>query len=236
MYTDVVPASMNGQSMEDAAPVDFARAVILTPAMARALIALLTPLADADTSDPLPAEEPEEQEPEESEEEPEEPEEGEHIDKAVATVVRMAMGYEADAENWDRYQATDDEIREWLLVHPEIPDYVAFAKGKFKRALCSVEMIAYSMYRFSLLGAVAEKEGYEFWNAAADKVGLRAGDPVIAMVERFAANRYKSVRMQRTEYANFIFRTWNLRRRGESVRVMKLTTNRAGEFPIPDPI
>ncbi len=94
----------------------------------------------------------------------------------------------------------------------------------------SGSMLAYAMYRF------IQKDPYAaeaFVIDLAEKVGLKKGDPVLSLVKKFQEIRRRRERVPKQEQLSMLFRTWNARRRGDTM-VMIRTKIEGKNIPIPD--
>lgn len=74
-----------------------------------------------------------------------------------------------------------------------------------------------------------------FWTSAADKVGLPAGDPVIALTNRFAEARRNREHLMKRTLLSLTYRAWNARRAGKTMRFIRVNSPAGGLVPIPDP-
>ena len=93
-------------------------------------------------------------------------------------------------------------------------------------------LVAYTTWT---LGRIDQAAAYEFWIDAAEKVGLVAGDPVIALTNRFAEARRNRERMATDVQLSAIYRAWNARRAGQPLRMLKTRSPSGGLVPIPEP-
>lgn len=150
----------------------------------------------------------------------------------LAAAARVALGIEADLPDPGKYDATHAEIEAFVDENPRLREAASFAATLARRTDCPPALVAYSYFRMAEIDRAAAGE---FWAAAADKVGLNAGDPVIAMTNRFAEARRNRERLSKRAYLSVIFRAWNYRRAGKSLRLAKIHSPSGGVVPIPDP-
>lgn len=157
---------------------------------------------------------------------------GERHTSVLAASARLALGFDADAPNPTNYEATHGEIERFVDLNPGLRAAAEFASQVARRTDCPPTMVAYSFWRMAQLD---RDDAVAFWVAAADKVGLSAGDPVIAMTNRFAEARRNRERLSKRAYASVIFRCWNYRRSNKTLRLVKINSPAGGLIPIPEP-
>lgn len=145
---------------------------------------------------------------------------GKNTALATATA-RLALGMEL-ALDGGKYNATHAEILTFIGANPDLRDAVDFAQAIFRRTDCLPTVVAYTTWRLARIDAT---EAERFWIDAADKVGLTPGDPVLALTNRLAEARRKRERVGHTELVSAVFRAWNARRDGATVRRLPLTKN-----------
>ena len=157
---------------------------------------------------------------------------GEKYTAILAAAAKLALGFAADEATPDHYPATHSQIRDFIEANPEMRDAAEFASKVARRTDCPPALVAYTLWT---LGKIDRQAAYDFWNAAAEKVGLAAGDPVIALTNRFAESRRNRERMHKRAAVSAIYRAWNYRRAGRDLRQIKLTSSAGGFVPIPEP-
>ena len=131
-----------------------------------------------------------------------------------------------------KHEASHEEILQCVEDNPGLVDAVEFANTVARRTDCPPSVVAFTFFTFAQLDL---HQAAEFWVAAADKVGLAAGDPVIALTNRFAEARRNRERLTKRMYLSAIFRAWNYRRAGRPLRLLKITSPAGGLIPIPEP-
>lgn len=149
---------------------------------------------------------------------------------ALAAAARLALGVEHG--DIDRYQPTHAEVREFVEANPTLIESVEFTRGLARRTDCPPAVVAYSHWRLAQIDAI---EAANFWLGAAEKAGLRAGDPVIALTNRFAEARRNRETLSRRIYLSLIYRAWNTRRAGKTMRYIRVNSPAGGLVPIPEP-
>ena len=156
---------------------------------------------------------------------------GEQHSSILAAAARLALGMAAELPDPGKYDPTHAEIEKFVDENPSIHEAAQFASSVARRTDCPPALVAYSYWR---MAQVDRADAASFWVAAADKVGLTAGDPVIAMTNRFAESRRNRERMSKRAYLSVIFRCWNYRRAGRPLRVAKVNSPTGGLVPIPE--
>ena len=149
----------------------------------------------------------------------------------LAAAARIALGVEAGLPDPGKYDPTHAEIEQFVEANRSLQVACEVASAMARRTDCPPALVAYSYWR---MAKVSESDATSFWSAAADKVGLTPGDPVIAMTNRFAEARRNRERLSKRAYLSVIFRCWNYRRAGKSLRLAKVNSPSGGLIPIPD--
>lgn len=151
-------------------------------------------------------------------------------------VIRAAIGGIAlAAQNGNpdaKAKYTHSEILAFLGAHPTIGESARFASRYARRTDVPPAMVGYTHWMFARINAAAADQ---FWIDASEKVGLSAGDPVIALTNRFAEARRNRERMPRSVQLSLIYRAWNYRRDGKTARVLRVNSPAGGLVPIPEP-
>lgn len=158
---------------------------------------------------------------------------GERFTSVLAATARIALGVAADAPDPGKYAPTHAEIEGFVTEHPDLRAAAEFASQVARRTDCPPAIVAYTFWALSRISA--PQKAADFWIAAADKVGLRAGDPVIALTNRFAEARRNRERLTKRIYLSLIFRAWNARRAGKTMRFIRVNSPAGGLVPIPEP-
>ena len=143
----------------------------------------------------------------------------------VAAGVRLAVNYErgdvfARGTRGGSSSVTHAEHQEFLATHPEFVRAARHAKTYARRADVAGSLVAFTTWRLAQLD---EPLAYQFWVDAAERVELRAGDPILTMVDRFAEVRRGRERWTQAMYVSAIFRTWNYRALGKPLKIIKAT-------------
>ena len=156
---------------------------------------------------------------------------GERNTSLTAAAARLGIGVERGQLD-GRAEVTHPEIIEYLESNPDLRDAVDFVRPLVRRTDCTPAVMAHSML---VLSRIDQMAAATFWIDAAEKVGLAAGDPVIALTNRFAEARRNRQRLTNEMYLSAIYRAWNARRSGQPMRVVKINSSAGGIVPIPVP-
>lgn len=118
---------------------------------------------------------------------------------------------------------------EFIEDNPKLHLSASVASSFAGKADVAKSVVAYTHWRFSMIDL---DEATAFWRDAAEKVGLSAGDPVLALSRRFAQARRSNERVPNSASIAAIFRAWNDRRLGVTKRSAMFTTNSEGLPPL----
>lgn len=156
---------------------------------------------------------------------------GEKNSTTLAALARIGLQVERDdLSNAGEY--SHEEIAAFIEANPDARYAVEFTKSVARKTDCPPAVVAYT---YMVMARIDVFAAANFWVAAAEKVGLNAGDPVIAMTNRFAESRRNRERLSRAAYLSVIYRAWNYRRAGKSLRLVKIASPKGGAIPIPEP-
>lgn len=123
------------------------------------------------------------------------------------------------------FSASTARALEFISEHPELGVSATIANSFAERADVAKSIVAYTHWRFAKIDM---DDATNFWRDAAEKVGLKYGDPVLALTNRFAMARRQKERVPITAQISAIFRTWNDRRLGNTKRTVAFTVNAEG--------
>lgn len=115
------------------------------------------------------------------------------------------------------------------------PDLIKSAEvaSKFARKTdVPPSQVAYTHW---VLAKIDSEQAYLFWRDAAEKIGLAAGDPVIALTNRFAEARRNRERVPLPAVLSAVYRAWNYRRDEKTLRVIRTNSSNGGLVDIPEP-
>lgn len=162
---------------------------------------------------------------------------GGHNVVVTAAAARLALSVDAAKEtntpsSIDRYTATNSEVLAFVDDNPSLRESSIFASRNARRTDVPPAMVAYTHWRFRTINA---EQADQFWIAAAEKIGLSSGDPVIALTNRFAEARRNREKLSRSIQMSLIFRAWNTRRAHSTMRFIRVNSPAGGVVPIPEP-
>lgn len=153
----------------------------------------------------------------------------------LASVARMGLtvdtiGYAGIVGKQRAFTTT--EIATYIDDHPELPEFLNAGAKAARQMDASPTVVCYAMWRLTRINPDAASD---FFTAAAEGVGLLAGDPVLALRRRLAEARRNRERLSMAAYLSMIFRAWNARQEGKPIQRMQVS-NRFGEITIPEPV
>lgn len=158
---------------------------------------------------------------------------GESHTALLAAAARLALGVESGGPgDVGRYEATHSEIETYIERNPGLRYACEFAQQVARKSDCPPAVVAYTFHEMSKIDSF---EAARFWMAASEKVGLAEGDPVIALTNRFAEARRVRERLSKRIYLSLIYRAWNARRAGKTMRFIRVNSPAGGLVPIPEP-
>lgn len=158
---------------------------------------------------------------------------GEKHASTLAAVCRLAIAAETvGIERQGSLSVSNLEIVEFLEANPDIRDAVQVAREFARQMDAYPTVVAYAYWKLS---ALDPWEAASFFEAAASKVGLNEGDPVLAMTKRFAEARRNRERLPHAVQLSVIYRVWNARREGKTMRFVRIRSPKSGDVPIPEP-
>lgn len=153
----------------------------------------------------------------------------------AAATARILLEVEAGkigATGTGRLEVSHGEVIDCIDQNPDISDACAFVSPFVRRLDCAPSMVAYT---YLIMRRISAQDAAAFWVGMSDKVGLREGDPVLALSERLAEARRRRERLPRPAVLSMIYRAWNARRDGKSLRLLKVASPSGGLVPIPKP-
>lgn len=152
----------------------------------------------------------------------------------VAAAARIGMSVEVGRVRDRAFRASNSEVVDWVDMNPDIRHAAEIASRYARATDCKPAMVAYA---FMILARIDYEDAIAFWAAASEKVGLRDGDPVIAMTNRFAESRRNRQTLTNDALLSLIYRAWNYRRTGRQWKVAKVNSpgDAGGTIAIPEP-
>lgn len=158
---------------------------------------------------------------------------GEKHSSTLAAACRLAIA--ADSVGMERqsgFSVSNLEIVDFLEENPEIRVAVSVARDVARQMDAYPTVVAYAYWKLS---AIDPWEAASFFESAATKVGLLEGDPILAMTKRFAEARRNRERLPHAVQLSVIYRVWNARREGKTMRFVRVRSPKSGDVPIPEP-
>lgn len=152
-----------------------------------------------------------------------------------ATTLAAAARFGIEVERGEidlKGEVSHEEVAAFVAANPSLRHAVEFTKNLARKTDCPPSIVAYA---FMVMSRIDPFAAGNFWVSASEKVGLKTGDPVLAMTNRFAEARRNRARLSRAAYLSVIFRAWNYRRAGKSLHVVKISSPAGGMIPIPEP-
>jgi len=151
----------------------------------------------------------------------------------IASAAKLALSVEAgDVADWEHFSPTHAEIEAFVNANPDIRTAAEFATRVARKTDCPPSVVTYTAW---VLARIDPAAAYDFWISAAEKIGLNAGDPVIALTNRFAEARRNRERITKHIYLSLIYRAWNTRRAGKTMRFIRVNSPAGGLVPVVEP-
>lgn len=150
----------------------------------------------------------------------------------LAAVARLSILVEHDQHD-GRVEVSHGEILASIDANPDMESAVDFAMQFARKTDCPPAVVAYT---YMILRRIDEKDAAEFWVGVSEKVGLRDGDPILALANRFAEARRNRERLTRRTQISLVYRAWNTRRKGKTMRFIRVNSPSGGLVPVPEPI
>lgn len=159
---------------------------------------------------------------------------GEKHATSLAAAVKFALTAEqVGIERANRHSVSNLEIAQFLERNPDIREATSVAREVARQIDALQAVVAYAYWQLSRIDLI---EAHEFFHAAATGVGLTAGDPILAMTKRFAEARRNRERLPHAVQLSIIYRVWNARREGKTMRFVRVRSPKGGgDVPIPEP-
>lgn len=127
---------------------------------------------------------------------------------------------------------TNATIEAFIADHPQMAASAQVASQYHRRSDVRPSLVGYTHW---VLSRIDMDEATAFWRDASEKIGLRDGDPVIALTNRFAEARRNRESLPPAAELSAIYRAWNARRAGKTLRIIKFNSVKGGLIEIPEP-
>ena len=146
---------------------------------------------------------------------------------ALAAITRLVVTQESGVP------PSNTEIREWIDLYPEIGRAASIAVHCARG--CDLAPSTVGL----LSWLIARKNGWDeaenFWRAAAELIGLSAGDPILTMRKTFDEYRRAKKKLSLDAQLSIIVRVYNYRRQGKKVTTfLRVNSSSGGLVPVPD--
>lgn len=148
-----------------------------------------------------------------------------------AAAARLALGVLRGAVDV-KAEVSHSEIEAFIDANPGLLHAAELTRSWARKVDCPPAVVAFTYFT---LAQIDTFEAAQFWTAAAEKVGLRDGDPVIAMTNRFAEARRSREVLSKRAMLSVIYRAWNARRSGRPLRTIRVNSSRGGLVDVPTP-
>ncbi|PZE66941.1 hypothetical protein [Curtobacterium sp. MCBD17_021] len=146
---------------------------------------------------------------------------------AAAAIAWREMNGQLNGRNM---RPTNAALEEFIYEHPALFKSAEIGAKYARRADSTPALVTYTHWRFA---EYDEGAATEFWMDASQKVGLRPGDPVIAMTNWFAENRRARRSWPESVQLSVVFRCWNARRQNKRLSIVKVHSTKGGLIDIP---
>lgn len=159
---------------------------------------------------------------------------GEPSYSALAATARLAIlnreGIQLDAGG--NLRPTHSEILAFVDENQDVKNAVNMASGLRNAIDVPVSLLALACW---ILSRIDPDDTEKFMTALATKVDLKAGDAVLALLNRLSEVRRNGRIVTRSDYLSLIFRAWNYWRSGTKVNTLLLRTRDGNNVLVPEP-
>ena len=156
---------------------------------------------------------------------------GEHHVTALSSLLRKISQYVDTGEIRSRnVRMTNQDALDLLVKYPEARESAAFGhnfNSKFKFMTPAVASFCHY-----ILNKVSKDDAELFFNDIGEGVNLKKGSPALVLRDKLIFN-YASAngRIPNHLWIQFIFKAWNVRRKGKLIKVLQV--NQDSAFPTP---
>lgn len=150
----------------------------------------------------------------------------------VAAAAGIALRIAAGKTLGGGIDVTNATAEEFIYEHPDLIKSAEVANQFAHKADVPPSQVAYTHW---VLAKIDPEQAYLFWRDASEKIGLAAGDPVIALTNRFAEARRNRERVPLPVVLSAVYRAWNYRRDGKTLRTIRTNSSNGGLVEIPEP-
>lgn len=143
-------------------------------------------------------------------------------EKLVAAATRLILLLAEETINF-RQTYSHQQIKEWCDAYfEELHQWIPLGRLVAKSNMAEASVVVGLAYYFS--NKDADKTRL-FFARLADGIGLREGDPILALRSRLGQNATSSAKLPRIDVIALIVKAWNARREGKDVEVLSWRTD-----------
>lgn len=125
----------------------------------------------------------------------------------IAAGARILINRELGSETWRTHSLSFAEVYQWVDEHPDIEIAAGISVRHARSAMITPAAVTVASW------IIGQRAGYgdvdKFFEAAATKIGLRKGDPVIALTKAFAGARAAQRNVDMRAQVSAIIRAYN---------------------------
>lgn len=153
----------------------------------------------------------------------------------LAAAARLAIAFDAGDVSATNMRVTNTEVLDFIDRNPGLVQACELSSGSWTSAIdIPPSLLTYVVWR---LLEVDSEACVQFFSKLSELVGLRDGDPILALHSRLRNAKKERLRVERGDYVSLVFRVWNKWARGEKVPSGKLPIRyNGGPVDIPEPI
>src|SRR6185369_7808885 len=158
---------------------------------------------------------------------------GEGSYTSLAAAARIAIIY-TQLGNADTtgLRPTHSEILDFIDSNLDLKSAVDMAASYRNAIDMPVSVLGLSCW---ILGRVDPDAAERFMSTLAAKTDLRAGDAILALLNRLTEVRRNGRLVTRNDYLSLVFRAWNYWRAGQKVNALLLRTRDGANVAVPEP-
>lgn len=130
-------------------------------------------------------------------------------EKLTGAAIRLVLLMSEETVNF-RQTYSPTEIKEWADAYfDELAKWIPLGRTVSKANMAEASLVVALSYFFSQKD---EQETRVFFARLADGLGMREGDPILALRARLSQNATSAAKLPRLDIAALIIKAWNLRR------------------------
>lgn len=151
---------------------------------------------------------------------------------SLAAASRIALLYEVGSIDGSNLRPTHSEILDFVDNNPDLAEAVEMAVAHRQAIDVPQSVLSLAIWR---LKKVDPDDAYLFISQLAEKTDLKAGDAVLALLNRLVEVRRNGRIMSRNDYLSLVFRAWNKWRSGEKIASLPIRGREGGAVDVPEP-